>query len=137
MTAALFINSQAAFFVFEIAVGLYFPSIGTLRSKYVPVRPATTPHFPQKKLKKKSRPKKSASFAQICAKHDPTSIPAAHPYILLKKVPHPPKEKERVSTTSFSFSSSSSPPPPLFCDSFLSSFPLLPSLFRTRTRARF
>jgi hypothetical protein len=27
----------AAFLVFETAVGLYFPSIGTLRSKYVPV----------------------------------------------------------------------------------------------------
>eukprot|EP00277_Geminigera_cryophila_P044399 CAMPEP_0173081244 /NCGR_PEP_ID=MMETSP1102-20130122/17113_1 /TAXON_ID=49646 /ORGANISM="Geminigera sp., Strain Caron Lab Isolate" /LENGTH=132 /DNA_ID=CAMNT_0013955699 /DNA_START=129 /DNA_END=527 /DNA_ORIENTATION=- len=25
-----------SFFVFEMAVGLYFPSIGTLRSKYVP-----------------------------------------------------------------------------------------------------
>merc|ERR1712185_35966 len=26
----------AAFFVFEVCVGLYFPSIGTLRSKYIP-----------------------------------------------------------------------------------------------------
>jgi hypothetical protein len=44
MAAATFIGSSslavliAAFFVFEACVGMYFPSIGTLRSKYLPDR---------------------------------------------------------------------------------------------------
>jgi MFS family permease len=42
MAAATFVGANslailvAAFFAFEMCVGMYFPSIGTLRSKYIP-----------------------------------------------------------------------------------------------------